>query len=153
MNANGDFDEMCSRLFKVFPSTAPDIVAQEGWGDYGEARDVFSAHGSDWDCETVFEHRSVIEFVNDAAYLFLLPRFTRCSLTDDGLDADVFDYVVFSLLHKSTRYHRLFSPEQRDALIPTLQILFDRASEEFSDPGLVASGMNKILTSLRRQSE
>jgi hypothetical protein len=61
------FDLLCRRLLEVFPSTAPQIVVDQTWGDYGDAKNAFDLHGSHWSCKAVFENRSAICFVNEEA--------------------------------------------------------------------------------------
>jgi hypothetical protein len=39
-----EFRNVCRGLFDAFPDTAPDVVTDEEWGDYGEARLAFRSH-------------------------------------------------------------------------------------------------------------
>jgi hypothetical protein len=131
------FRDACLQMMEQFPKSAPVVVTHDGlhWGDYEHAKEMFALHGSNWDCEAVFTNRSVIGFVNDAAYLFLLPRMINCAFSAKGIDADILDYVIFALRDKIPRYPELFSPAQCSALIPPLRNLLGHVCDEYPDPG------------------
>jgi hypothetical protein len=148
------YREMCLGLLEAFPSSAPGVVTCEGKdGDFGHAQEMFALHGSNWNCEAIFTNRSLIMFVNDATYLFLLPRLICCSMSNNGIDPDIVDYVMFALRAEVPRFSKSFSFTQRAALIPPLQYLLARVLEEYSDPEDFATEMRRILAALQALPE
>ena len=144
------FDLLCQRLLEVFPSTAPQAVVDENWGEYAEAQRAFDLHGSHWSCTAVFKNREMLFFVNDGAYLFILPRMISCCLRDDGLDADIYGSVLSGLEYRIAEFPTLFSPEQRAALIAPLQYLFGGTVLGFSPSDHDLKTMRRILAALRK---
>jgi hypothetical protein len=150
MLSKSEFDIRCKNLITAFPRAAPQNVTDETWGDYAEARHAFDTLGSNWDCHAVFINRSVLTFVNTPAYLFLLPRFVSCSWTITGLNADILDYVVFSLRDRISTFATLFTEEQGSALLAAISCLFAKARSEFGAPEPLDSRMKQIETALSR---
>jgi hypothetical protein len=144
-----EFRDDCRGLFDAFPDTAPDVVTEEEWGDYGEARLAFRLHGSRWSCAAIFENRSIIGFVNDDAFRFLLPRFVSCALRENGVDGDILDYVLFALRDKTGKFASVFSRAQRAALIPPLQFLHDRVMVECFPSDRTACDIARIVRKLQ----
>ncbi len=145
---NNVFDSLCRQLFAVFPCSAPDVVAEEDWGEYGESKRIFSELGSTWNCDEVFSNRTILGFVNNAAFLFLLPRFIRCSLVGNVINHDILDYIVFALNSKIREFPTLFSSEQRHILLMTLRHLFSQAQSECSKYEPTATQEQRILLAL-----
>jgi hypothetical protein len=88
------------RLFREFPDEPPEVVAEFEWGDYGDAIESFKMAGGNWTDDFVMHNRSVIGFVNEPAYLYLLPRFIRASFTNMTIAWDILEYVLDSLVDR-----------------------------------------------------
>jgi hypothetical protein len=142
------YDQLCDKMLAVFPREPPMVITDESWGDYDDARRAFLRYGSNWPCEAILHDRSAIRFVNDAAFLFLLPRFIDCALADEDLDADIFDYVVLGLFDRIERFSVIFSPEQVATLLPVLQHLFTGMSMEFGDLDYHTDRIRQIVAAL-----
>jgi hypothetical protein len=125
LSPESDFAALCTAMLAVFPSEPPQVVADQSWGDYGAAREAFRLHGAHWSCKAIFQTRSILGFVNDDAFRFLVPRYLACST-----DPDVFDCVVRYLRHNVPRFDSLFSPIQRAAIVLVLRFLHARYQAE-----------------------
>lgn len=123
---NDRFRILIDRLCSSFPKTPPEVVVGDGDGDYGQAPAAFATHASEWDCSAVFQNGSVITFVNEAAFVFLLPRFLVCVVKEDGtVDFDILEYVAFGLFSKREQLDSMLSVEQKQSLAATLAWVTD----------------------------
>jgi hypothetical protein len=144
------FEALCGKLFSAFPNTAPEVVVGAGDGDYGKAQNAFRRHGSHWSSTAVMQNRSVLYFVNDAAFLFLLPRFISCCLSETGMNCDVLGEIIFVFRERIPCFSTLFSQDQKAALASALQYVFGGALLEFDSYEDDKKTMRRILAELRK---
>lgn len=152
MQEEDSFGLLCDAVSEAFPVSAPEIVAESAWGDYGDAIRVFSQLQSNWTCDDVMRNRSVIGFISDAAFRFLLPRFIRCSVDDEGINPDIFDYLIFGLDRKRNDFATLLSARRASVLIPVLEYLLAEFLQEGCTSTTISDGMGRILTALESRS-
>jgi hypothetical protein len=116
MTSGDALNQALQLLFNSFPNEPPEVVVDEHWGDYRDAEEAFSAAAGRWTPEFVFEHRSIIGFVNMPAFKYLIPYFMRSCLTSEGLNFDVLAYAISEILFRIRETPNIFSHEQADAV-------------------------------------
>jgi hypothetical protein len=149
MNANDELAPLVDALRAEFPSAPPEVVADQSWGDYGEAIDALRDHQGFWDRDTVFRHRSVLRFVNDPAFAYLIPSFVRAAY-DHGLpEYNVLGALVSALKDRLLSRTGWLSPKQAAVLDAAISFLKEKSREDIGEDDRLNRDMNIILKRLK----
>jgi hypothetical protein len=88
--------EFFKELINAFPSSLPNVLSDQNWGDYGEVRgQIAQMQGSQWDKEVIIRYRSVLHFVNTDTYLYLIPKFISAS-HNNYIEWDILEQIINS---------------------------------------------------------
>ncbi len=142
------FWELVKDVQASFLQQEPEAVTDGHWGDYMDAELVFKNAPIDWPADYVFEHRSIIGFVNDAGFLFLVPHFVQASYIAGEIKFDVLEYLVSELKFRIHTDKKLFSAKQRTSLEKALRFLEGRVVEWGADAAKLVQDIGEIRNNL-----